>query len=101
MALLPNNLIWIKKLKLKTFGLDKIEEHKLKSSKKISTDKGYKFFAEQYIFDVKTAESQSGNTYVKAKCYASQKKKDCHTLHVYIEQESGTILRGFCVCKAG
>ena len=101
MALLPGNLNWTKKLDLKQFGIEKINEYKHKCSNKQTLDKGYKFFAEQYIYNVQTALNSDGKVFVRAKCYASQKKKDNHSLHVVLSYDTGSVQQGHCVCKAG
>lgn len=61
--------------------------------------RGYQFFAEGYIHDVFTHESDS---IIKAKCYRSQKKNATpHRLHIQFSAAMDSILEAHCTCEAG
>lgn len=65
----------------------------------LSTEKGYKYFLEGYIHNVKIDVSREEKI-VKAKCYRSQRKSE-KPHDVYVCLLSSEISEAQCSCKAG
>ena len=99
MALFPSGISWGKKIDLNSFSLMSIAKYQEKCPTKIK-DKAYQYFLEQYIHDIWISEKREEKLYIKAKCFASQ-RKDIHNLHCCIKWTDGSILGGKCSCKAG
>ncbi|XP_070537197.1 uncharacterized protein [Ptychodera flava] len=64
-------------------------------------DKGYKFFYENYVHDVKISKTDT-KCLVKGKCYRSQKKNETpHFVSLSLCLETAEVLDSKCSCVAG
>ena len=71
--------------------------------KKNAGEKSYKFFREGYVYDIYTCE-ESGDFYVKARCYRSlRKSEDPHYLSLILKEDNdkAAVSRAHCSCKGG
>ena len=99
MAQFPSDTPLGKRINLKNFTLMSIANYQEKCGK-VTNEKAYQYFLEQYVHDIWISEKRGESHYIKAKCFASQ-KKDVHQLQCVINSLNGTVLSGKCSCKAG
>jgi len=71
--------------------------------KKNAGEKSYKFFREGYVYDIYACE-ESGDFYVKARCYRSlRKSEEPHYLSAIFRENDGRakVSKAHCSCKGG
>ena len=67
---------------------------------KVTNEKAYQYFLEQYVHDIWISEKRGESQYIKEKCFKPQ-RNDVHQLQCVINGYNGTVLSGKCSCKAG
>ena len=74
MAFFPSDITWEKTLQcVLDFSLVSIREYQEKSGGMINK-KAYQYFLEQYVHDIWISDKRGETLFIKAKCFASQKK---------------------------
>ena len=76
MALFSSDITWGKSINLKNFTLMSIANYQEKCGK-VTNEKAYQYFLEQYVHDIWISEKRGESQYIKAKCFASQKRCTC------------------------
>ena len=96
------NFQWSKSLRnFSKVSLETISKWLESGGKKNAGEKSYKFFREEYVFDVYIANS--GESLVKARCYRSlRKNEEPHCVAVKMRNEDrAVVFKGHCSCKGG
>lgn len=86
---------------LEKFPLNPYFDWLAQGRKKNAGEKSYKFFREGFVYDIYTCE-ESGDFYVKARCYRSlRKSEDPHYLAIILKEDNdkAAVSRAHCSCK--
>ena len=86
------------------FSYVQINKHLKDCGKKEIGKKGYKYFVENYIYNVYVGRTSSAVSTIKSRCYQSQRKsEEPHTLQICVLSSNveANVLNANCLCKAG